>query len=626
MSRRIWIAIGALVTVAAVGGVLAWRALGVDEEARPRDSAVELFRSWQRGDLERIALITTGPPGTVRKTYKGQADDLGTWPAKVRLRSITEHSERATARYRSTFQLASDAIWNYDGTVRLTRTDEGWKVIWRVTNVHPDLTAGARFEMGREWSPRAPILAEDGTPLTIDAAVVTVGIEPQRMQDRAATIAALERDLGVDPNETNNRLNAPGVQPDYFVPIVTVPEAQYEAVKPTIYPVPGLLFRRSTQRQAATPQLAAHVVGNTGPITRELLDELGPPYSEASIVGRSGLERAYETTLAGTPALTVNLVQPENAVTSVLATFPGTPPAPVRTTLDLATQQRAETALGETSPAALVALRPSDGAVRAVVSTPVADGFNRALDGSYPPGSTFKVVTTAALLATGTTPDTVTSCPPTLTVNGREFKNFEDEAETSLSFRRAFALSCNNAFIGLVGNLPAGAIASSADQFGFGGEPTVGLAARGGSYPDPGDASGRAAAAIGQGRVTASPLTMAGVAGTAAAGAWHPPVLVLDPPTTDGPSRARLDPTVADNLRSLMTEVVQNGTGTAAAIAGRTIGGKTGTAEFGEATPPATHAWFIGFQDDLAFAVLVEGGGVGGRVAAPIARAFLAAG
>ena len=69
-----------------------------------------------------------------------------------------------------------------------------------------------------------------------------------------------------------------------------------------------------------------------------------------------------------------------------------------------------------------------------------------------------------------------------------------------------------------------------------------------------------------------------------------------------------------------------DGTGTAAAVAGQPIAGKTGTAEFGTDTPPRTHAWFIGFRDDLAFAVVVEGGGVGGRVAAPIAHTFLAAG
>ena len=73
-----------------------------------------------------------------------------------------------------------------------------------------------------------------------------------------------------------------------------------------------------------------------------------------------------------------------------------------------------------------------------------------------------------------------------------------------------------------------------------------------------------------------------------------------------------------------MRLVVTGGTGTAANVRGQTVYGKTGTAEFGSGTPPATHAWFIGYRGELAFAVIVEGGGVGGRVAAPLAAKFLA--
>ena len=149
--------------------------------------------------------------------------------------------------------------------------------------------------------------------------------------------------------------------------------------------------------------------------------------------------------------------------------------------------------------------------------------------------------------------------------------------------------------------------------------------------------------------MTASPLAMAAVAAAIDAGTWRPPHLLASsagaataaaagagPSTTTaanaGPSTTTagaapppLDPGVVQTLRQLMGEVVASGTGTPAQVpGGPPVAGKTGTAEFGPGNPPATHAWFIGFRGDLAFAVLVEGGGVGGRVAAPVAARFLA--
>ena len=120
----------------------------------------------------------------------------------------------------------------------------------------------------------------------------------------------------------------------------------------------------------------------------------------------------------------------------------------------------------------------------------------------------------------------------------------------------------------------------------------------------------------------ASPLHMASVAAAVASGTWRAP-RVTGPPSTVAP--VALNPSTVAVLADLMREVVRTGTGTSAAVAGQDVAGKTGTAEFGNADPPATHAWFIGFRGTLAFAVLVEGGGVGGQVAAPIAARFLAA-
>ena len=159
---------------------------------------------------------------------------------------------------------------------------------------------------------------------------------------------------------------------------------------------------------------------------------------------------------------------------------------------------------------------------------------------------------------------------------------------------------------------------------GFDAKPSLPLAALGGSMPDPTGATERAAATIGQGKVTASPLAMATVAG--AVGVGHvEPVQARAGSAADGPAsrRGRSTPAITASLRTLMGDVVANGTGTEAAVSGRDVSGKTGTAEFGDGEEPPTHAWFVGFSGDLGFAVVIEGGGVGGRVAAPVAADFL---
>jgi cell division protein FtsI/penicillin-binding protein 2 len=135
----------------------------------------------------------------------------------------------------------------------------------------------------------------------------------------------------------------------------------------------------------------------------------------------------------------------------------------------------------------------------------------------------------------------------------------------------------------------------------------------------------KVASAIGQGRVLASPLQMAAVAATVDSGSYRAPRLVVGAADDTAVPKPLPQP-VLDGLRAMMAAVVTSGTGTSANVTGGgQVYGKTGTAEFGNANPPMTHAWFIGFRGDIAFAIVVEGGGVGGTVAAPIAAKFLRA-
>jgi cell division protein FtsI/penicillin-binding protein 2 len=245
--------------------------------------------------------------------------------------------------------------------------------------------------------------------------------------------------------------------------------------------------------------------------------------------------------------------------------------------------------------------------------------LDRALTGLYPPGSTFKVVTTTALLRDGLSVDETVPCPANEVVDGRSFKNFEGEAAGAVPFRTDFAQSCNTAFISLANRLSRTALTDTARDFGLGEQLKLGLPVADGKVPEGDSEVARAAMMIGQDKIVASPLIMAGVAGTVAAGRWHSPRLLADDPEQTGPRIAS-----APILRELMRAVVTSGTGTALANLPGFVAGKSGTAEFGGGDPPPTHAWFIAFRGDLAVAVLVENGRAGGEVAAPIAARFLA--
>ncbi|MEV5607403.1 penicillin-binding transpeptidase domain-containing protein [Streptomyces sp. NPDC052225] len=341
--------------------------------------------------------------------------------------------------------------------------------------------------------------------------------------------------------------------------------------------------------------------------------------------GSSGLEFRYDRQLAGRPADTVAIVGTSSGRTlATLHTSPGTSGDPVRTTLDIPTQKAAEKALhGLSKNAALVAVRPSTGEILAVADNPPT-GENRALRGHYPPGSDFKVVTAAALIGSGMNTDTPAPCPRYVTVNGQSFENQDlFELPAGATFADDFAHSCNTGIIAQRDRLAPDALTETAKAFGIGPEWDVGAVTFDGSVPVAESANDQAAAMIGQGRVQASPLVMASVAATVKDGTFRQPVLVPAAVKERAKAPVRLDPGVAAQLRTLMRAVVTEGSGKALRGMPGEPGAKTGTAEYGTENPPRTHAWFIGYRGDLAFAVLIEDGGSGGKDAGPVAAAFL---
>jgi hypothetical protein len=350
---------------------------------------------------------------------------------------------------------------------------------------------------------------------------------------------------------------------------------------------------------------------------------LGPV--DASGHGTGGLERALDAQLAGPAVTAVQVVNPVTGeVLRRVASFGAAKaPADVRTTLEPRTQRAARAALANAhGVAALVALDPATGAVRAVASTPLT-GFPSAVRGSYAPGSTFKTVTALAALTHGYSLSSQLDCPATVTAGGKQFRNHEPGSRGRISLLTAYAQSCNTAFVNLSQSLPKGSVTAAARMLGFdAGSPLLPIPSAGGSLPPPADTAEAAADAIGQGRVEASPLLMASVAAAVADGTWRQPRLVDCPSCASTP----LPAAAVSALRQMMRAVVTSGTGSAlAGIASPPASAKTGTAEYGNGNPPATHAWMIGFRGDIAFAVYVETGVSGGQTAGPLAAAFLRA-
>jgi cell division protein FtsI/penicillin-binding protein 2 len=356
------------------------------------------------------------------------------------------------------------------------------------------------------------------------------------------------------------------------------------------------------------------LVGYLDKATKKDVAKLGPSYKVGQAVGRGGLQEAMQKRLAGTPATEIQLGG------KTLGTIDGKAGEPVETTLDPSVQAAAVGAVKDMEkPTSMVAIKPSTGEILAVVNN--KGGFNRALDGRYPPGSTFKAVTAIGLLAAGMSPEDQVTCPKNVNIGGLPIRNSDEEAFGALSFLDSFAHSCNTTFAPLAEQkLGAAKLLEVAEEVGFNQPLSIGVPATKASFPKAESDAELAAESFGQARITASPLSMASVAAAIADGTWRPPTLV---PSMKQKARERELPSgVKSKLHSMMSAVVTKGTAKSAGLPAGTHG-KTGTAEYGTGEKLDSHAWFMGFKGDVAFAVVVEGGGGGGKVAAPVAATFL---
>jgi cell division protein FtsI/penicillin-binding protein 2 len=409
------------------------------------------------------------------------------------------------------------------------------------------------------------------------------------------------------------------------------------------------------QRDSPLGALAGAALGEVGPVPSARAAQLeaeGVPAD--AIVGVSGIEEALDDSLRGTPGgeLLASSARPGGPSRVLAIAVPKAAPT-VRTTISPAVQRAAVTALGGQL-GGVVAMAPSTGQILAVAGL--------GIDDLQPPGSTFKMVTVSGVLQAGIAgPHSTFPYATYATLDGVKLSNANGE-ECGGSLELAFAVSCNSVFSPLGVKLGAPRLVAMAERYGFNHEPGIPGAVES-TLPAASQIQGEldlGSTAIGQGKVQASALQMATVAATIADGGHRPqPTFVLDaaPRTVATATSAA----VAHTVRRLMIGVVREGTGTAAAIPGVTVAGKTGTAELG--TVPSscsggseeggakeggsgeshatgcggaaseasnTDAWFAAFapalEPRIVVGVLLVKDGAGGATAAPVAREVLEAG
>jgi cell division protein FtsI/penicillin-binding protein 2 len=341
------------------------------------------------------------------------------------------------------------------------------------------------------------------------------------------------------------------------------------------------------------------------------------------------LQARYDDTLRGTPGLKVDAVDDQGAHYELYRAEP-TPGQPLQLSLDLDLQVEAELLLAGVTPAsALVALRPSTGEILAAANGPGTGGLNLATFGQFAPGSTFKSVSTLALLRAGLTPDSVVPCTARVVVDGKTFTNYDDYPSGALGnipLRSALANSCNTAFISQAPKLQGTALFDAGVSLGIGLDHDLGFPAYFGSVEPSTSKTESAAQLIGQGTILASPMVMAAVIGSAQSGQLVIPRMVSGVEVSAPEGAKPLETGEAEALRSMLRSVVTDGSGRGLAdVPGPPVIAKTGTAEFGAGDDLQTHAWMIAAQGDLAVAVFVEVGSSGSGTAGPILEAFLRA-
>ncbi len=645
-----------------------------DQGPTAQDAATELAGALSSLDISGLS-FADGAPSKPQETLESIVGALKPLKPTVSVDSVEEtDDDTATAHLNVVWDIdETNQDWTYSTSAKLTRGEEEWQVTWEPTLIVENLSDG--HVLARENTPadRADILGVGDSVIVTDRPVVHVGIDKTRVEDPVAksSAKALAKLLDMDAVAYSDRVAAAGAEA--FVEAIVLRDDDREITDEEIVAISGARAIEDTMELAPTREFARATLGSVGKATAEMIEASDGELQAGDVTGMSGLQAQYDEQLRGTPGASITAVpatpdtdtsgtseaaaeDQEAASVEPTELFTKAPVSgePLKTTLDPTLQSLAEGILEqEPSASSIVAIRPSTGDILTVANGPGSEGYNTALLGQYPPGSTFKMATTLALLRHDFTPDSPTQCTESVTIDGATFKNaptYPVNAVGTVPLRSTFANSCNTGFIAEQDTVSQQDLSQAAAAMGIGVETAgVGVPVFFGAVPAEANGTAHAASMIGQGKVLVSPFALARAAASVGAGERISPTLLaaedkstnstestppsssatasVDPTATATPSAEAAPSITAEEsttLRSLMRSVVTDGGAALLAdVPGEPVLTKTGTAEFGSENPPRTHAWIVALHGDLAVAVFVEEGEYGSTSGGPLLKEFL---
>lgn len=643
--------VGLIVLIVLGGAFLAWRFSQKD----PVDTAEAFLEELAKQDFAGAQAYFTVESNLGESELRGAFERFKGAFGLARIviddfAPISKTNKEAEFSFELSYESHDFAPLTVSSTLTLVREGlfDEWKIAWKDNLPLPDYGSGAKYGRVRLEPKRGVILDNAGQIVAGEGSLVSVGVQPDRIKEPEELLRILQEQLGLRPEYVRSQYEAPGVQGHWFVPLANLSEAEYLRVDPVLRPLPGVFFKRAEARAYPEGMVLGHITGYLGEVTGAMLESYPErDYLSGEIAGRSGLESSQDDRLRGRPGYRF-YVEPEGGTRTVLAEKRVVPGQNVELTIDSQMQGLAYQVLGSRL-GALVVLDAETGAILALASTPSYDPneftggistkrwqelstnlgkpmFNRALQGLYPPGSVFKALTVAAALDQGLyEPTSVFVDKGELGVEGNIIRNFQRQVFGEHDLHRALVDSINTTVAQVGLSLGAKQLEEYFKAWGLDQSYRLGLPMLSGQIGNPGRSKVALAwSAIGQDQVLLTPLHMAQIFSVFANHGNVPPIHLIkveEQPTTS----PALKPETVSQINAMLQDVVLQGTGKDAGGTGLTIYGKTGTAEV---VGGGMHAWFGGHTEllsgqKLAFALLVEEGGVGGQVAAPLVREFL---